>query len=266
MTSSTPLQADTWSLHGLPITNFSMDAAVGQLTRWLSSPTARRIAFVNAHCVNVAVTTPAYHQALCRCDLLLPDGLGLRIASHLWRHPMIANTNGTDLLPLLFQALQGRSLFLLGAAPGVADHVAHHLRTHYPNLSIAGTHHGYFAPHQTTAIIDGINQAKPDILLVAMGVPRQELFVDQYAPHLQVPLIFSVGGLFDFLSQRIPRAPHWMRRLGMEWAFRLAKEPTRLWQRYLLGNPRFLARLIYNLPEAWSSKSRPFSTAQGPHS
>lgn len=244
MTTNGPDTRERWFLQQVPVDNMSIDDAIAQLDQWLDESSPRLVAFLNAHCSNVAAHHEPYRQALRQADLILPDGLGLRIASAIWGHPMVANTNGTDLIPQFCSGLAGRSLFLLGASPGVAAEAGARLQQLNPGLAIAGSHHGYFKAHQTADVIDRINQTAPDVVLVAMGVPRQELFVARHGRHLNTSLIISVGGLFDFLSQRVRRAPAPVRRLGLEWAFRLVQEPRRLWQRYLLGNPQFLIRLL----------------------
>jgi N-acetylglucosaminyldiphosphoundecaprenol N-acetyl-beta-D-mannosaminyltransferase len=111
----------------------------------------------------------------------------------------------------------------------------------YPGLHIAGTRHGYEAG---TDAVEEINRAAADILLVGMGTPTQEKWIADYQDQLDVPVIWAVGALFDFVSGRIPRGPHWMTEHGLEWLCRLAAEPAKLWRRYLIGNPLFLWRVI----------------------
>jgi exopolysaccharide biosynthesis WecB/TagA/CpsF family protein len=204
----------------------------------------RRYAFVNAHCCNVMWSRGAYRHALESADGLLPDGAGIRLAARL-HGEKADNLNGTDLFPHLCLAARdaGRSIFLLGARPGVAERVARAACALAPGLSIAGTHHGYLqSDADTNAVIDAINASGADILLVAMGVPMQDEWLAQHHPRLRVGASFGVGGCFDFFSGRIPRAPRWMRAAGLEWTYRLYQEPGRMFRRYVLGNPWFVAQ------------------------
>jgi N-acetylglucosaminyldiphosphoundecaprenol N-acetyl-beta-D-mannosaminyltransferase len=113
----------------------------------------------------------------------------------------------------------------------------------YPGLEIAGARDGYFRPEEEGAVIEAINGSGARILLVAFGAPRQELWIARWRDRLAPPVAMGVGGLFDFYSGRIPRAPVWMREIGLEWVFRLMQEPGRMWRRYVIGNPLFLYRV-----------------------
>jgi exopolysaccharide biosynthesis WecB/TagA/CpsF family protein len=204
--------------------------------------------FVNAHCLNTACTHAAYRRVLEQSTLLLPDGSGVKLAFRLQGRQLIENLNGTDLFPHLCAAAaqHGLSIYLLGAEPGIAARVGDNMVRRYPQLRIAGSRDGFFSDEQNEAVIDEINRSGADILLVAMGVPRQELWLAQHLDRLQSTINMGVGGLFDFYSERISRAPLWLRRMGMEWTWRLLQEPGRMWRRYLLGNPVFVLRALYD--------------------
>jgi N-acetylglucosaminyldiphosphoundecaprenol N-acetyl-beta-D-mannosaminyltransferase len=121
--------------------------------------------------------------------------------------------------------------------------MAEAMRAKYPRLEIAGMHHGYFDSRHTSTIVNDINTSGAHILLVAMGAPRQDLWLAALREELRVPILMGVGGLFDFYSGNIRRAPMWMREIGLEWVWRLLQEPERMWRRYLIGNPLFLYRV-----------------------
>lgn len=229
---------------GLPLDNLSMDQAIDAIL----TPHAhlRQVSFINVDCVNLSHRDPAYRNVLVNSHLRLADGIGLRIAGRILRREIRQNVNGTDLFPLLLARLaaSGQSLFLLGGRPGVADDVAAWAKANYPGTRIAGTAHGYFAPNEEGALIEQINQSGAAILLVAFGAPRQEKWIERNAGRLYVHAALGVGGLFDFYAGRIPRAPQWLRELGLEWAFRLYQEPGRMWQRYLVGNVVFLSKVM----------------------
>jgi N-acetylglucosaminyldiphosphoundecaprenol N-acetyl-beta-D-mannosaminyltransferase len=204
-----------------------------------------RIYFANAHTMVTAFKMPALVDALKRSDMLLADGSGVLWGSKILGEPLIHNLNGTDLVPALASAgkAHGLSVYLFGAAPGVAEAAAANLRRDYPGITIAGTQDGYFAPEEMDTVLDTIRAARPHILLVALGVPLQELWIHNYADQLSGITCIGVGGLFDFLAKRVPRAPKIVRAIGMEWTWRLAMEPRRLWQRYVNGNLAFLLLL-----------------------
>ena len=233
-------------LFGLALRNDSRENVANELVSRAIMQHATRVSFVNAHCVNVAARNPAYRHVLQTSDLLLPDGSGMRIAAHLAGEQMGENLNGTDLFPILCEraAAMGVPIYLLGGAPGVAHRAAEAMIARYPGLRVAGTHDGYFHPLEAPAVVDEINRSGAQMLFVGMGVPMQECWLAQHADRLSTPVTLAVGGLFDFYSARIPRAPLALRRIGCEWMWRLAQEPRRLFGRYILGNFAFLARAM----------------------
>ena len=224
-----------------------MDSTVGRALDWLMDRVERgtrtRVAFPNAHCCNVACRNPDYRASLASADALLPDGSGLSIAARMTGTRLSANLNGTDVVPLLCGRLaaSGRSVFMLGGRPGVADEAARRLVADHPGLRIAGTRDGYFGEEENAGVMDRVNSSRADVLLVAMGVPVQDVWLEHHADSLRPTLVMGVGGLFDFVSGRISRAPAGLRRTGTEWIWRLIQEPRRMWRRYILGNPLFLA-------------------------
>ena len=228
-------------LFGLSLLNAPQDHAITLLL----SKGRRRVAFVNAHCVNVAATDPAYRQALETADVLLPDGAGIELAARLHGQRMVANLNGTDLCPALLveAAARGKSVFLLGAKPGVAATAAARLTDLIPSLRIAGTRDG-FEGSKPEGAIAAINASRADILLVAMGVPKQDIWLHRAHDSLHPDLVLGVGALLDFLSGNVPRAPVWMRRARLEWLWRLAMEPRRMFGRYVIGNVVFVIRAL----------------------
>lgn len=203
----------------------------------------RHVAFLNAHCANVAAANPHYAAALERAGLVLSDGIGVELAAKLQGTRIRENLNGTDLVPkLLSEAAQrGKSVYLLGGKPGTAERAAEALQRRIPNLKIAGTRDGYQGAEDQAAVMQ-INASKADILLVAMGVPMQELWIDRNFNRLETQICLSVGGLFDFLAGNVSRAPTWVRSLRSEWVWRLMMEPRRMAKRYLIGNLTFLIR------------------------
>ena len=230
---------------GLPVHNVSMNEALDLIIGGLRQQSPMRVSFLNADCINVAARHPAYREVLHRAHLLLPDGIGLRMGARLLGYELRQNVNGTDLFPRLCARLanQKKRVFLLGARPGVADRVADWIERHHPDVVVGGTQHGYFDATQSDAVIERIRAAKPDLVFVAFGAPRQDLWIDKHLDATGARVGLGVGGLFDFYSGRVSRAPLWVREMGCEWMYRLAKEPRRLWRRYLYGNGLFLAHI-----------------------
>jgi N-acetylglucosaminyldiphosphoundecaprenol N-acetyl-beta-D-mannosaminyltransferase len=231
---------------GIRIDEMEPDEAIEQVRAEWATGRKQRVYFVNAHCANIACRDERYQEALAQAELVLADGSGVLSGARLLGLPIKHNLNGTDLGPKLCAraAQEGRSVFLLGGEPGVAEQAAAQLLIRCPGLHIVGIQHGFFSAEEEAAVIAHINAARPDLLFVAMGVPRQELWITRHWEKLDVGTALAVGALFDFLAERFKRAPVWMRRLGVEWVFRLIQEPGRLWRRYLIGNLTFESRAL----------------------
>ena len=169
------------------------------------------------------------------------------------------------MFPRLCAALeqQGLRLFLLGAKPGIAERVRAWIAAAYPHLVVCGTQHGYFTPAEEPAVLARIAAAKPDLLLVAFGAPRQDLWLAQHQAATGATVAMGVGGLFDFYSGVMPRAPQWMREIGMEWLFRFIQEPRRMWNRYFVGNAVFLGRVVRMRRRIPRATMTPLTSAPG---
>lgn len=231
----------TVPLFDLPVISTDADTAI---TALLAPGPARRVHFLNAHCANVMARDRGYFHALKAADAVLPDGIGVELAARMTGQRLAANLNGTDLTPALLTraAQKGLSVYLFGGTPGTADTAARTLRARIPGLIVAGTRDGFDGARNTDAVIADINASGADIVLVAMGVPLQDVWLARHAPRLNARLTLGVGACLDFLAGNVSRAPLWLRRARAEWVWRLALEPRRLARRYLLGNVTFLAR------------------------
>lgn len=234
---------------GLPVDNATMDEALDAVAARIAARAPTRLYYLNADCVNIAHRDEEYAEVIRCGDLVFADGSGLRLAGKMLRTPIRDNVNGTDMFPLLCEraAREGWRIFLLGARPGIADAVAEWIGKHHPDATVCGTHHGYFESDETDGVVAAIAKTRPDVLFVAFGAPRQEAFVDRYLEQSGACVGLGVGGLFDFFSGRMPRAPRWMRKLGIEWLYRFWREPGRMWRRYWIGNFVFVWRV-------WRSK------------
>jgi len=222
---------------------------IRRITGWVGSGRrARRVMYVNAHVLNQSRAIPALREALEQADLVYCDGYGVRLAAKALDVEIPHRMTGADWIWGLAALceLNDQSIYLLGAEPGVTPEAARRLQRWYPLLQIAGTHHGYFdiGSAHDDRVVEDINACRPDIVLVGMGTPKQELWVAENAARLETDVVWTVGALFDYVSGRVPRAPRWLADNGLEWIFRLAIEPQRMWRRYLLGNPVFISRVM----------------------
>ena len=241
------------TLLDVPVQVQTFDEAVKLIDAHYERRERVSVAFANAHTLNVAAKNPTFRLALQNA-LVLNDGIGVDIASRiLYGSPFPENLNGTDFCPNYLRRTKHRyQIFLLGAKPGTAECAARRLSVLCPRHQIVGCHHGRFDAGKVFEIIDLIRRSKADVVLVAMGNPKQELFLQDYLAATGCLLGMGVGALFDFLAGNVPRARPWVQRWCLEWVYRLAREPRRLASRYLIGNPLFLTRIL----RQWWSGSR----------
>lgn len=241
---------ETTKLFGLSLVSDTKSQVAFKLVAAASRGQRLVVNFANAHCINTFKADPDYAAALRSTDLILPDGSGMRIAARLSGKDFADNLNGTDLFPELCHeaTLRCQSIFLLGGAPQIAEQAAERMTGQIKGLKIVGCADGYFDPAEEDRLIERINQSGAGMLLVGFGVPLQEKWIARNRHRIEVPVILGVGGLFDYYSGRIPRAPAVLRAIGCEWIWRLAMEPRRLANRYILGNLTFLKHAFHH---AW---------------
>ena len=231
-----------------------------RITSWVGAGgPPRRVMYANAHVLNKSLEDARLRHVLATADLVYCDGYGVRLAAKALDVARPHRMTGADWIWDLAALCEtaGQSVYLLGSEPGTSAEAAERLRRRFPSLDVTGVHHGYFSmgsPHDER-VIEHINSRRPDILLVGMGTPKQELWVHRNAERLDVDVVWTVGALFDFVSGRVPRAPAWLADNGLEWIFRLAIEPQRMWRRYLLGNPVFVSRVLAQARERKASRA-----------
>lgn len=220
------------------------ETAVNHIDQAIRKRQPLLLAFANAHSVNLANANPKMADVLEKA-LVLNDGIGVEIGSRLVHGAGFpANLNGTDFTPLLLGALSGSlRIFLLGSPPGVAEQAADAIARSFPQHHIIGTHHGFFAESERERIAARIAADAPDLILVGMGQPIQELWAAQYIVR-HGGVVMCIGAYLDFAAGAVVRAPSIFQSLRIEWVFRLAQEPKRLWRRYLLGNFIFMMTVI----------------------
>ncbi|MHB1294761.1 MAG: WecB/TagA/CpsF family glycosyltransferase [Anaerolineae bacterium] len=224
---------------GIRIDNVTVSETLDVLDCFVAERRPHQVVTVNPEFVMEAQRNDAFRVTLAASDLSLPDGAGLLWASRVLGKPLRERVTGSDSLPLIAQrsAQRGHRLFLLGAAPGVAERAAAILCRDNPGLQIVGTYAGSPDPSEEEAIVARVRAARPDYVFVAYGAPRQDLWIHRNLQRLGVPVCMGVGGAFDFVAGLAVRAPVWMRRLGLEWLHRLWHQPWR-WRR-MLALPRF---------------------------
>ncbi len=220
---------------GVRADDVTEDEVMANIAEWVGSKSPHQITTVNPEFVMRARHDHAFRRVISHSDLAVPDGMGLVVAGKLTGRAIRQRVTGADLTErIAAQAVQsGWRLFFLGAGEGVAAQAAAKLTQRYPGLTIVGTYAGSPGSEDETAIITMIKQAKPDILLVAYGAPKQDLWISRHQSTLQVPVAMGVGGTFDFIAGVAKRAPRWMGRVGLEWLWRLIQEPWR-WRRMLV--------------------------------
>ncbi len=246
--SSTTVQSPilpTQNILGVEVADLSLDEALkfthGRLALELFTP----ITFLNAHNGNIAQRDIHFVDVLDDFTVF-PDGIGVDIASKiLYGAKFKANLNGTDFIPALFRSAPRRlKVALYGARPGIAKRAADAFAEMDDRHVYRSVGHGFTGAKKQAAILDEILKWRPDVVLVAKGVPAQELWIHRHLTEGHCTLAFGVGALFDFTAGNVARAPNWMRAIRAEWIYRLAQEPARMWRRYILGNPVFLIHVI----------------------
>ena len=213
---------------GVRVDRISFDAAVEQAARYLRENTPRIIVTADASTVVIAQSDPELREIVNNADLVTPDSIGIIWAAKRLGAPIAERVPGVDLARRVCAvcAQEGHSVFLLGAEPGVAERAAENLTDRNAGLRIAGIRHGFFDSDEEVA--EEVSASGASLLLVAMGIPRQEKWISRNLHRLNVRLAMGVGGSFDVFAGKVRRAPAWMRRRGLEWVYRVATNPRRI--------------------------------------
>lgn len=233
--------ADKVTLFGVPIDNLTMAETLDRIEAMIRSGGAHQHVVVNVDKIVKLDRDPQLRAAILDCDLINADGQPIVWASRLLGRPLKERVTGVDLFAALIarSAERGFRPFLLGARQEVVECVAAILRARHPQLELAGFRNGYWQPDEEAAVVAQVRAARPDVLFVAMGSPKKELFLRRWKDELRVPFVMGVGGTFDVVAGVVQRAPVWMQRCGLEWFYRLLQEPGRMWRRYLVDDMRF---------------------------
>jgi N-acetylglucosaminyldiphosphoundecaprenol N-acetyl-beta-D-mannosaminyltransferase len=231
---------DSVKVLGLRVDRTSMGDALAQIETFIAERgQPRHVVTADASMVVTAREDPDLKKIVDSADLVTPDGAGILWHARLLKRPITHKVSGVDLVAELcrLSAEKGYRIYFLGAAPGVAEEAADNLRTRYPGAMIVGTHDGYFSKEQEPGVIEEIKAARPDVLFVAFGIPKQEKWIRDHKQELGVPVSAGIGGSFDVYSGRVKRAPVVMQRAGFEWLYRLWCNPKKIGK--VMTLPRF---------------------------
>lgn len=229
---------------GVPVDCVDMTRAVAFVDESIQAQRAVSILAVNPEKVIKAQSDATVMRLLSNAGLLIPDGIGVVLAARLFGLGKMQRVPGSELMPKLCElaALRGYKVFLFGASPEVNERAAQRLRETYPGLSVAGGRHGFVKEDEMPALIEHINASGAQIVFVALGSPRQELWIEKYAPQLQAKVFQGVGGTFDVIAGSVKRAPWLFRKLHLEWFYRLVSQPKRLLRQTAL--PKFAYQVL----------------------
>jgi len=242
-----------------PIDALTQEEALEIIRRdWKNRDRVMHIITANPETIYCCSRDQTLEQCMEEAEMVTADGSGVVLASRLMGSPLPQRVAGYDLMRrALVEAEQLEiPVFLLGAEPQVLRQAVEKIKNEHPALTLAGSHHGYFREEEEEAILREITAARPGLLLVAMGVPRQERWIWRYKKKLPPCVAIGVGGSFDILAGKTKRAPLWMQKSGMEWLYRLTREPRRL-RRIALILPLFLFKVtLRSLQNRAPSKNR----------
>lgn len=216
------------------------------IQEWIGQQTPRQVVTANPEIVMSAQEDSLMAHVLRSADLVTPDGIGTVVAARMQGAPVKDRVTGIDLLPLLFETMErrgGGTVYLLGASLDSNEKALENLSLRYPTIRFVGQH-GFFSEAEEPAILQKIRDSQPQLLLVGLGMPRQEIFIERYKQELQIPVSIGVGGCIDIFAGTVKRAPLLWRRLRLEWLYRLVSQPSR-WRRQLVL-PVFAWRVFAN--------------------
>lgn len=224
----------------VPIDPITMNEAIERIDAFIQSGQPHHIFTADASGIMRATNDTQLKQIVKQADIITPDGAGVMLAGRMHGTALPERVSGVDLVARISElaAQKGYTIYLFGSSEGVAQRAADNLRKQFPGLRIVGTRNGFFTPEDETRIVQEIAAAKPDVLFVALGIPKQEIFINTHFTQLGVPVMIGIGGSFDVISGRLHRAPRWMQRVGLEWLYRVQQEPARIPR--LAALPRFI--------------------------
>jgi N-acetylglucosaminyldiphosphoundecaprenol N-acetyl-beta-D-mannosaminyltransferase len=236
------------SLHGVRVDRVTMAETLELIDGFIRSGRPHHIVTLDASMCVFSRDDAELRRIVGSAELVTPDSAGVLWACKSYGCPLAGRVSGVEIVDQLCRLSpeRGYRLFFFGSAPGVAEDAAEKFRARYPGVHIVGTRDGFFGPDDEPAIIDEIRSSQPDILCVALGIPKQEKWIASYRDELGVPVLIGVGGTFDVHSGRVKRAPMWMQRLSLEWLYRLGKNPRKIGK--VMTLPKFMLMTLRSKP------------------
>jgi N-acetylglucosaminyldiphosphoundecaprenol N-acetyl-beta-D-mannosaminyltransferase len=243
---------ETENILGYPMTTLSKSDCIYHIVHWIENGSkVKYFVCANPHSLEVAEIDPVFDEAIRSADLIVPDGIGIVIASKILGGAIQDRVTGSDIFLGLSDRLNqknGFSFFFLGSTEGNLNKIRGKMSHDFPNIKVAGVYSPPFKPEfsheENLAMIGAINRAQPDVLWVGMTAPKQEKWIYENKEKLDVKFVGPVGAVFDFYAGNVKRSHPFFRKMGLEWLARFLQEPRRLWRRNLVSNPRFLLRVI----------------------
>ncbi|MBQ3389799.1 MAG: WecB/TagA/CpsF family glycosyltransferase [Firmicutes bacterium] len=231
---------------GVPVDMVDYEEALARFKTFVEEDGVSLIVTPNSEIVVNAGKNEELMEAIKQAEMVIPDGIGLVYASKILGHPLRERVTGIDFLgrALAYLAETGKTAFLFGSKPGIAEKAAARMEQAYPGLKIVGTRNGYFKEEEEEGILREINEAAPDLLCVALGSPKQELFVLKYKDRLNAKAAIGIGGSLDVWSGDLKRAPEFYRKHGLEWLYRFIQEPSRY--KRMAALPLFMLKVIFS--------------------
>lgn len=242
------MQPSKVTIFDIPIDNLTMAQALQKIQGFLGTDKTHMIFTPNAEIMMLALKQPLLHTILSSADMLVADGFGVVLGSKLLGNPLPERVAGFDLTRNIFSfaSTSPISVYLLGAKPEVVSVAAKKIELEYPGVTVLGYHHGYFSQEEEISILETINRLVPDLVLVALGAPRQEQWIYQNHLNISTKICIGVGGSLDVFAGVTKRAPAFFQKNGLEWFYRLCKQPYRFIR--MMALPKYV---LYVLIEKW---------------
>lgn len=235
---------DKVNILGVYVDTVTISQAADKIMEFFNEDRLHSVFTPNSEIIMAAYRDPEFCEMLNNSDLLTADGIGVVYASRILKKPINERAAGYDIARKVLEKLNytDHKLFLFGGKPGVAEEAAANLKKEYPELNIVGTRNGYFSADDEADIVDEINASGADIVFVCLGAPKQEKWINSHKDELNVRVAMGIGGSLDVFAGRVERAPDFWCKIGMEWFYRLVKEPWRIGR--MMDLPKFAATVI----------------------
>ncbi|MBO5008494.1 MAG: WecB/TagA/CpsF family glycosyltransferase [Clostridia bacterium] len=238
---------DKVNILGIKVSKHTIDSAADQIIEYITNGDKRRCVFTpNSEIIMMAYRDKKFAEVLNSADILTADGIGVVYASKMLRNPILERAAGFDTACAVLKKMAplGKSVYLFGAKPGVAEAAGEEMLRRFPGIKIAGCADGYFDEEKQVNIIADINEKKPDLLFVCLGAPKQEKWISEHRDELDFGVAMGIGGSLDVFAGTVKRAPEFYQKHGIEWLYRLLKQPSRIGR--MMDLPKFGFTVLLN--------------------